>query len=301
MVPSTSAANERAIRAVTKIPHLLGCLIGVGAIVVASPAGAGDRNAIQQCSATSEAGQLARRAGKYLEAQSAFRACLRPECPSVMQRDCDRWLAEIENQLPTIVVVAVRKGGTAVPAASVEIDGVLAQSRLTGAPIAVDPGDHALTVRFGEASGHQQIFVVAGEKNRVIHVELPEVAPLAVPTAPPVESEHRRAAPFPWTSAALFAAGIVTLGAGAVVGVDARGDLSDLERSPCATTQTCDPSKTDAIRTRFLVGDLLMGTGAVALGAAVWLFFRRPSASSPRTVTAAPTSGGAMLGWWTTL
>lgn len=260
-------------------------VVVVSALLLAMPRTAhADAAEFKRCEALSEGGQLARKAGRYLKAQNDFRECLQTSCPAVMQRDCDAWLREIEQQLPSLVVAVVRPDGTPLPAASLDVDGVLAQARLTGLPVVVDPGEHVITVRFGAESARREVFVMAGEKSRQVRIELLASPPADARRAVPATGRggEPRAEPTPWAPVLLTAASVASFGAAAVVGLGARSDLAELEGASCATTRTCSPSELDSVRTRFLVTDVLIGVGAVALGAAIVTWLARPTALPPR-------------------
>lgn len=261
---------------------------------LAAPAAHADPLTLDQCVTASESGQVARDSGKYVQAMSDFRTCTQPECPAIVQHDCHRWLAELDARMPTVILAATR-GGRPISEASVELDGALLQSRLTGTPVSIDPGAHALVVRLNDQVVEQQVFVIAGDKNRVITVDFPA----REEGHANARQDERGERPFPWAPAGLAALSGLAFGAFAYVGLSARGDLSDLKATPCAVTLTCPPSRMDSIKTRFFVADVLLATGVVALGAATWLWLRRDTSTTPRTSTVwiAPSVDGFQLGW----
>src|SRR5262249_20443744 len=142
-----------------------------------------------QCADRYEAAQKLRRAGKLLAAREALIACAQDECPVFAQRDCDRWLVEVDNSIPTIVVTAQDVRGNDVPAVRVLVDGATVAAALDGKAIAIDPGGP--TVRYeasaGVASRGEHITALAGVKNPKVTVILPpspEDQPLVEISAP---------------------------------------------------------------------------------------------------------------------
>src|SRR5690348_5954496 len=63
------------------------------------------------CATAYERAQLLRKDGKLRGARAEAEACARPSCPSSAVADCTRWLADIEESLPTVVWEAHGPGG----------------------------------------------------------------------------------------------------------------------------------------------------------------------------------------------
>jgi hypothetical protein len=220
-------------------------------------------------------------------------------------------MAELEQAWPSIVVNAKDgKGGDLVDV-RVRIDGAALLSKLDGTPTLVDPGPHVL--RF-EAEGapavERQVVVHSGEKSRLITVQLAAPAaegatrsaagdsPRPASTdSPPVEPPQPDSAP---RIAAWIFGGIAlaAFGTEAYFGVSGLSDRSNIEGRPCAQTGTCAQSDVDAIRTKFIVADVALGTGLVSSALAVYFFLTgRPDASTPPPqaagVDVSPLPGGA--------
>jgi hypothetical protein len=235
--------------------------------------------AVDTCIAASDEGQVLRDQSRYVEALKDFRTCAHASCPAIVQRNCARWADAAEEAVPTIVFAARAEGDGALPGdTAVEIDGVRALARLSGTPLAVNPGKHVFTFRRGDAVREVETMVNVGEKNRLVGVrfDAARATPSEVP-APPT-AEHGRSVPIvPIALGSIGLAGIVAFGA---IGGGAVSDLHGIERAPCANTGTCDAGDVRSVRTRFLVADIALVAGVaclVASGLVLWLSSGRSS------------------------
>jgi len=78
-----------------------------------------------------------------------LRQCADAACPAVIQADCTKWLTELEQSVPTIVIVARSEQGDETDV-NVFLDGRPWIHHLDGKPVELDPGAHQL--RFEHAS-----------------------------------------------------------------------------------------------------------------------------------------------------
>jgi len=101
-----------------------------------------------------------------------------------------------------------------------------------------------------------------------------------VPAAPPPEP-RRSVAPL-----VLGGVGVLGIAGFAVLGLTTNARVRELEDT-CAPH--CDPADKDAVARRYLVGDVLLGVGVVALGAAATLYVL----DRPTTAAVTPVKGGA--------
>ena len=51
-----------------------------------------------------EKGQQLRNAGKLISARERFLVCQAPTCPAIVREDCTKWIGEVADALPTVVV-----------------------------------------------------------------------------------------------------------------------------------------------------------------------------------------------------
>ncbi len=236
---------------------------------------------LDACLRASDEGQVLRDQTKYVRARDAFLACSQTRCPSIVRGNCARWLQEVEAGLPTVVLSAVdAHSDTSIADASVTIDGATSMPRLTGVPMAIDPGSHVFSFRHGGEAVDVEMLVSVGEKNRPVVARFAGRShePAARPETPPADVPRgARGVALPF---ALSSIGVVGIGVFSVLGLTASADLRALEDAPCASSRTCHPDEESSIRTRFLVADVALFAGLVALGAGVWLWLDRPSAGA---------------------
>jgi hypothetical protein len=166
-------------------------ILAASAVVV--PARGADEpppDAKQACIAATERGQGQRDEGKYRAAREAFAACTQDTCPRVVQQSCTKWLRELDESAPTVVLGAKDEHGTDLTDVTVTLDGAPFATLLDGKPVLIDTGPH--TLRFekqGGAWAEQKLVVRAGERARVVSVTLGSSNPDSTPEPTPEEAE----------------------------------------------------------------------------------------------------------------
>src|SRR5262249_22628357 len=116
---------------------------------------------IAECVTASEKGQVLRDNSKLVEAREEFTSCARPVCPSLLQKDCAQWLADVNAVVPSVVFVARDASGKDLLEVRVlDGDRVIAET-LGGTRVYVNPGRHAF--RFQSASGEVEQVVIVRE------------------------------------------------------------------------------------------------------------------------------------------
>lgn len=232
-------------------------LISSGVAAGKPPAG-GD---VEACSLAFEQGQGLRQKGSLLEARDQFSRCARAACPRVIQSPCARWHEEVTSEIPKI---------------HVEIEGnEPAEVILDGAPagkapvdLEVAPGEHQLLARSARGDGLLARVSVGPKGRASITLKPFQTAP---PASAPAATTAAQASPSRVAPIALLAVGAVALGAGGWLGASSYSKAQDL-RGSCAPR--CPSSDVDAVRSRLRVADVLMGIGALAAGAGVYLMLR---------------------------
>jgi len=273
-------------------------LAGFAFAAVTSTASGARADDKQQCLTASDQGQSLRDEGKYRRAREAFTTCSRPVCPTIVQRDCVKWLADLEATSPSVVVNAKDDKGNDLTAVKVTVDGVPLASALDGRPVVVDPGEH--TFRY-ETDGfppvEDKVVIHSGEKSRVLTVQF------GTPAAPGGASASGGAAASgeapkgggggTASSAWVFAGiAVVAFGTEAYFGLSGLSDRSSLENG-CGKTQTCNPSDVDSVRTKFTVADIALAVGIVSAGLSAYFFLtHKPEPSQSAHVDFAPLPGG---------
>lgn len=255
----------------------------LGALIVA-PASASESTAA--CLDAYETGQRSRQEGDLVSAADDFLVCGGPACPVRMQRDCQRWLDDVERSIPAVVFRVRDDAGNLLRDVSVSIDGG-APRRLTGRALLMNPGEHEVVF---ESAGcrplRTPVFVTEGEKLEPREVTLVSFAaaslqhgalpqPSSGVTLQP--SGAATAEPSRSTLAWPLAAGALGLigGAGFVYfGVAAKHGESDLERC----TPSCSQARVDDIKQDYLVSNVSLGISLVGLvGAGLLLLLDEPS------------------------
>lgn len=268
--------------------------LGALSLIAASAARAqSDKDPVDACLRAADDGQRLRDQGKYLRARAAFLECSKDACPGAVRTECLSWLRDAEQAIPTVVIAARDSAGNDLTDASVYVDGDRVLDRLDGKPLAVDPGRHELRVELGARSLRREILLVAAEKNRVLTFELPPAPARARPTARE-PSVVEPTGTTPWLGFALAGVGALGVGSFAYFGLTAKSDLDALESDPCAETRTCAESDVDSVRARYLIADVSLGVGLVALGAATWIFATHDGSPATRVGARLGRSGASL-------
>ena len=250
-------------------------LVAVGASIAApSPARADDSSCIQSYEQT----QTLRRAGKLREARSEAAKCASESCPAVLVRDCTKWLAELDQSIPTVVFDVKSAAGEELTNVRVMVDEKLLLEQLDGKSVALDVGPH--TFRFESTDGkglpaEQTTVIHEGTKNRTIAVTL--ASPGAVS---PVRASPSR--PVPITSWVFGGAALASLGVGTVFALRGSSKESDLE----ACKPACGAAAVNDVSTTYALADVLLTAGVVSAIAAVAIFVTRPEVPPQAAATA---------------
>jgi hypothetical protein len=253
------------------------------ALLLAPPASAATPQDKQACIAASEKAQHLRADSKLTASREQLLSCARDACPAVIRKDCARWLAEVDEALPSIVLGAKDNEDHDVTDVKVTVDKQLFAERLDGKAQPIDPGTHVFTFeRAGESAVTETVLVREGEKNRMVSVKFVHDKPTAVD---PVRTE-KKISPAAWIFGGV---GVVAFTSFAYFGLSARSRASDL-RSSCAPA--CADDDVSSVRSKLLIADLSLAISLVSFGAATY-FFLNPTET--RAVALSPLPGGAAL------
>ncbi len=217
-----------------------------------------------------------RSAGKLRQANDKLIICSNSACPAIAKNDCQGWIGEIKKEIPSVVFRARRPDGNDAVDVRVTMDGEEIATKLDGRPIQVDPGPHVF--RF-EAEGlaplERQIVVVVGETNRAISVKLEALA-AEPPPGPPPSVEPESQSSVPTATWILGGVGVVGLAGFAGFGLSGLSKESDLE----SCKPNCADDKVQSAETSFLLADVSLAVGVLALGGATYfLLSSGPSAT----------------------
>lgn len=257
-------------------------LVGLGHVPTARASEA-DKAA---CADAYKNAQTQRKSGALKRARESLMVCVSDRCPAVFQPDCARWLTEVEAAMPSVSFAAKDAAGKDVVDARVSVDGLEVAQSLDGKAVNLDPGSHV--VRFdksGEAPIEETVIVREGEKARIVSVSwskalavatAPEPEPVKVTSSTPVAA---------WVVGGVGVASLATFGVLGLTGMQRRSSLE----SDCYGS--CSQSDVDAVKTQFLIADVALGVGVVALGVSAVLFLTHASEGKPaaaQTAKAAP-------------
>jgi hypothetical protein len=228
-----------------------------------------------------ELGQELRQAGKLVESRAAFLQCAASNCPSAVQRDCDRWAREVSAALPKLSV-RVRFAGKARNDASIEIDDEPRADALASA-VALDPGLHRYRVRLaGARSVEGELTLHAGEPAHRLSLELE-----------PPDDGSRRVPTLSWVLGGVGVAGAAGfLG----FGLSSRSLEHELEHT-CAPL--CTNEQIDGVRQRSVIANVSLGVGLASLASAAALYLlsdpeQPPAEQPPVKLGVVPVAGGAL-------
>lgn len=225
------------------------------------------------CTQAYEKAQEAKAAGHLGAALVHLHSCIDSACPKFIREDCARWLDQTEAALPT-VVFAVSRDGRDLVRAEVRCDGEVITQDLDGKAIAVDPGIHIFSVRTaGLPPVERQLLIREGERNRVVDVEFHSPPP-AAGEAPVVDAKARLAPRGghgrEYLTYGLAAAGILGITSFTVFAVIGNSQRDDLEHT---CSPYCQASRVDSVKTKYVVADVSLGVGLIALGVATYSYF----------------------------
>lgn len=254
------------------------------------------------CASKYTEAQEQRAEGKLRTARDALLVCSQKDCAGFIRKDCGRWLAEVEEALPSIVVAAKDASGADVTDVRVTMDGERIASELGARAIEVDPGEHTFTFERDGRTVEQKVLVREGEKSRRIEVTFEEEAPepVAAPATRAATPEDAGTEPEgdgpPMAAWILGGVGVAGLATFAIMGSSGLSEKSDLEDS---CSPNCSDDDLSGPRKSFLIADIGLGVGLVSLGIATYLFLDAGSSSGEETartrtvdVGVAPTRNG---------
>lgn len=273
------------------------------------------------CAHAYESAQESRASGKLQQTRERLAFCARVECPSFVQNDCERWLEEVERELPSVIVSAPGLAPADAAGVTVKLDGVVVAQGLTGEPISIDPGPHEIIVEHADhGSITRRIVAQQGVQQRRIEVAFarPELHASAEAAPPGSGSADFGLRPY---SFAAFGVGAVGFGVFAVLGTLGRADQDGLEQD-CGQGIAPDPgavrdgyclqSRVDEEKARYereyLIADIGLITGIAGAAVGTVLFVLSETGSTPDAPLEAagvrfdvvPTRGGAAASLQTT-
>jgi hypothetical protein len=261
----------------------------------------------KQCVDANVRGQDLRREGKLSAAREAFRTCAASTCPPMVRDDCTKRLDEIERAQPTVIFEARDGSGNDLVGVRVTIDGQPFTDRLTGAPVAADPGEHTFVFEApGQPRLEKKLVLREGEQGRLEKVTIgvptdatPERSPPPAPSpvmpseAPPVSGPSGSGLGAQKILA--IAAGIVGvagLGVGSAFGLTAISKKSDAQ-GVCPNALCPDTNGSNRWADAKSTGDVATAAfvvGGVGLAAGALLWLTAPAGAPGTRLGVGPTS-----------
>ena len=260
----------------------LGALALLAGSLVTGAASADDAKA--ECVAAHADSQKLRTESKLKEASEKLLVCSRPECPGAVRSECAKWLSEVQGDLPSLVVVATDANGNDVADVKVSVDGAVAASELSGQPLLVNPGPHTLRFeREGANPIERKLVLRVGERNRRVEVQFtPGLAGNG--ETPPTQGEtpaqgdtspSSSGGKIPTATWILGGVGVVGLASFTFFALDGKKKEDDL----ASCKPNCAHDDVQKARTSYLIGDISLGVGVVALAGAAYFYFSSSSSA----------------------
>lgn len=241
----------------------VGVALMVLALASSTPAYAQDSS---RCTQAYVSGQHLMRSSHLLDAQAALLLCARDPCPAALRPECSQWLAEVQQELPSVVIAAKSSTGQDVRDVRVLVDGQPFLSRLDGTAKDIDPGDHLVRLEPpGAAALEQHVLLHEGEKARVLDFQLPApegTMPASTSTAP--VSAETASKPPRWIAYALGGLGIAATAAFAYFAVDGLSLYGQCHVN-------CSPQHVSAGNRDWTGADVSAGVALVSFGLGAYL------------------------------
>jgi hypothetical protein len=230
----------------------------------------------EACLAEHEQAQDARLEGKLLEARNDLRQCSATTCPALVTRDCVAWLAEIEQQIPSVIFRAT-KDGVDLERLRVKEGDTLLTETLTGTPLELNPGPHHFVAQLPGMPEQDATYVLqAGDKSRIVSFSFTSPV-LAPPPQGPGLPGPRLVRPVPTLTWVLGGIAVAALATGGVLGGLALNEHSDVSKE---CSPLCTDHEAQGVKRLALATDISLGIGLVAAGLSLYTFAARPAVAS---------------------
>jgi hypothetical protein len=227
---------------------------------------------------------------KLRDAREKLVACARPACPEPIARQCDKWLTEVDADMPTVILDAKNASGRDVAEVRVSVDDVVFLERLGGQAIPMDPGHHVLRFQHpGSSDVVQDIVLRVTEKNRKVQVLFEAPGSSTARTQGPALPSDRRG-PIPTLAWVLGGVGVVAAGLVTVLWAAEQHTYDECRNAGC-------PDATQSrLRTEQKVAWGAAAVGVVSVGLATWLILDRPTTGGVALdLELGPTRGSMVL------
>lgn len=206
---------------------------------------------------------------RFREARDLLLACVSSPCEETERTSCAAALQELEPRIPSLVVLATDGKGNDVVEVSLRLDGELLANSLDGMAVAVDPGEHEVSLETDSgAPVTQSIVIKEGQKYHRVEVTLS--APNSSQRSSSSGSVRLESNSAQLVGGSVLAAvGAIGVAGFVVGGLHARAEQEELEDCKVAG---CPSGQVDSVRARYLVTNASLVAGVLSLGAAAWVF-----------------------------
>lgn len=264
------------------MPKPLGAVLALGALSLSTQVALGDPGTTRVCIEAHRQAQIDRGQGRLKAARTGLDQCVDDECPAPVKKECAAWLEELDAAIPTVVFSVTAVGNHDVIGAKLSVDGEELPDGLNGKPVALDPGEHRFRVEARDGRTLEKTLVVRqGERDRAIAFELPPER------TPPPHSKRRprrvqakpreeKSPTLGWVLVGVGGLGMASFGYFGATGYSREKDLSD----DCAPR--CPQDDIDGVRRNYVVADISLGVGVVALAVGTWLLVTHGPSEKPR-------------------
>ncbi len=255
-------------------------------VVAALPAERAAAQTKAACLSSYTKSQDLRKHSQLLGARQQLLVCVRQACPALLRKDCTRWLSEVDQLTPSLVLGASDGAGNDIVDVSVTLDGRVLTQQLDGKPISVDPGVHSLHF---EAAGHapvdRRVVVREGQKARAVVVTFD--APARSPAGSQASNASGQGEP---QQHAGVPAGTFVFGGVAVVSLGAFGyfGATGLSRWNRCHDGGCTKADASYVNGRWIGADIALGLAVVGAGLATWFYLSRDHSAAAPQVGVAP-------------
>ena len=222
-------------------------------------------------------------AQSYVDAQKAMKSqelrhareqlvmCARDDCLPAVRKDCIEWLDQVNQSFASIVVQAKGTDGKDTFDVRLRVDGDVVAEHLDTHAIEIEPGTHKLRFEMaGQNPIDEDLIVRQGEKNHAVEVSFapkPKTGGITTTSAAPT-ADTRPSRPNRIVPIVLGGVGVLALAGAGVFWAIAESSRSDLVSKQCSPN--CNPDDVSGIKRDRVMGDVLLGVGIVAAGAAVY-------------------------------
>ncbi len=245
--------------------------VAAAAVAFAGTAIADDEKEV--CASSYENAQKLRREGKLKDARKDLVTCGNQKFPAVLVPYCVQMLHDVDEAMPSILIVARDDKGASTDDVRVIVDGEVWAEKLDGRALPIDPGTHVIRLEHaGSAPWEDKVLVNEGEHSRriepVFGPRKSDASPL-VPNAPPAGSSPSHGTSVSlWPAGLAFGIGGAGVVVGAAMGVVALSTKSSLDKE-CKTKTSCpasaqgDIDKLNTMGIGSTVGFVVGGAGVV--------------------------------------